>query len=75
MNRKPAALIIERLQIQKWVAKDDHPVEMSELERARWEMNRELATSRITEIMLNPANGYYTFHDALTGAHGDILVE
>lgn len=74
-NKKPAALIMEKLQIQRWIAKEKEPVPASELERAKWEVNRELSASKVTEVVLDPKPGTYTFHDAISGASGEIEVE
>ena len=75
INDKPAALIIERLQIQRWIAKEDQPKPTNEIDRAKFELTRELSRNRITEIQLETVRGNYTFHDALSGARGQIVVE
>lgn len=75
INDKPAALIIERLQIQRWIAKEDQPKPTTEIDRAKYELTRELSRNRITEIKLEPTKGSYSFHDALSGARGQITVE
>lgn len=75
LNKKPAALVIERLQIQRWIAKEGEPQPKSELERSRLEINRELVSTKVTEIVLDPKAGTYSFHDAITGASGEINVE
>lgn len=74
-NKKPAALVMERLHIQRWIAKEKEPVPASELDRARWEVNRELSASKMTEVVLDPKEGIYSFHDAISGASGEIEVE
>lgn len=73
LNKRPAALIIERLDLQRWLAKDPPPANV--LEKAQWEVNREISTDRMTEIIIEPEKGEYSFHDALTGAKGEIIVE
>lgn len=75
VNKKPAALVIERLQIQRWIAKEKERTPSSELERSRWEVNREISSTKITEITLDPKKGTYAFHDAISGAAGEIEVE
>jgi hypothetical protein len=71
-NRKPAALIIERLKFQRWIAKEP---KLSSPESGKFELNRELVTNRVTEVTFEPKRGSYTFHDAVSGASGEILVE
>lgn len=75
VNKKPAALVIERLQIQRWIAKEKDPTPTSELERSKWEVNKEISSTKITEITLEPKKGTYAFHDAISGAAGEITVE
>ena len=70
VNARPAALIMERARVQRWIAGD--PVKPRD---PRWETNRELAKNKVTEISLEPAAGSYSFHDAITGAEGEIFVE
>jgi hypothetical protein len=75
VNKKPGALVIERLQIQRWIAKE-HPPNASEADRARWESSHEINASHVTEVIIaDPKIGKYMFHDALTGAAGEINVE
>lgn len=74
-NKKPAALIIERLNIQRWIAKDGAPVPQNDVERAPWEITRELGFDRVTEVTIVPKKGSYSFYDALSGARGEIVVE
>lgn len=64
INKKPAALIIEKLQVQRWIAKEE-----------KLEITREISSSKVTEVLLSPAKGEYTFYDALSGASGEIVVE
>jgi hypothetical protein len=76
VNRKPAALVMERLQVQRWIGREDRPpMGISEVEHAKWELTREVGMDRITEIVIHPTDGTYTFHDALSGATGEIIVE
>ena len=42
--------------------------------RGKWEMEREINASRVTEVLLDPKVGTYSFHDAISGAHGEIIV-
>ncbi|MCB0417904.1 MAG: hypothetical protein H6617_00470 [Bdellovibrionaceae bacterium] len=74
-NKKPAALIIERLNIQRWIAKDGAPVPQNDVERAPWEITREVGFDRVTEVTIVPKKGSYSFYDALSGARGEIVVE
>jgi hypothetical protein len=74
-NRKSAALVVERLNIQRWVASSDDEQKKDELDRQKFEVNRELNSTRVTEIEFEPKPGIYGFHDAITGASGEILVE
>ena len=75
VNRKPAALVIEKLQVQRWVANEGHVPGKTEEERSRFEANRELNSTRVTEVNFDPKKGIYSFHDALSGASGEITVE
>jgi len=75
-NERPAAIVVERNQIQRWVAKEGgQPNAPSELERAKFEATREVSKQRVTEIMLDPKRGTYSFHDVISGAKGQITVE
>ena len=71
LNPKPAALIIEELQIQRWIAKESPQRPTN----SPLEISRELDTNRMVEITLQPKRGTYQFHDALSGAMGEIFVE
>lgn len=71
LNQKPAALIVEELRVQRWIAKETG----SAPQAPAGEISRELSQNRITEISLQPKRGTYMFHDALSGAVGEILVE
>lgn len=71
LNKKPAALVMEQLQVQRWIAKEDGSTNME----SEIEITRELSPLRITEISLRPKKGAYSFHDALSGAVGEIVVE
>lgn len=75
VNKKPAALVVEKLQIQRWVAKEDEASVKEELDRSKFETTRELVSSRITEIVIEPKIGIYAFHDVISGASGEINVE
>lgn len=72
-NRKPAALIIEKLKVQRWIAKEPK-INMPQDAKSA-EINRELVTNRVTEITLEPRRGSYQFHDAVSGATGELVVE
>lgn len=74
-NRKPAALVIEKLNIQRWVASQAAENPKRDVDRAKYEVNRELNSNRVTEIELTPKPGVYSFHDVITGAAGEISVE
>lgn len=71
LNPKPAALIVEQLQVQRWIA-GEGGIAITE---AQPEITRELTPNRITEVLLEPKRGTYSFHDALSGAVGEIVVE
>ncbi len=76
LGHKPAALIIERLRVQKWLARPEEAAKRAPASNAApWEVNRELSSTRLTEIALDPVRGNYTFHDAISGATGEIVVE
>ncbi len=75
-NDKAAALVIEELQIQRWVAKEgEKTAPLSELERAKMEATKEVSKDKITEIPLEPRRGTFIFHDLISGAKGQIVVE
>jgi hypothetical protein len=74
VNKRPGALIIERLKVQRWIAKEKPPGD-SEADRARWESSHEINSNKITEVVIEPKAGTYNFHDALSGATGEITVE
>ncbi len=74
-NKDPAALIIERMNIQRWIAKDGGAIKQNDIGRAPWEFTKELNMKRLTEIIITPRKGTYVFYDALTGARGEIVVE
>jgi hypothetical protein len=74
-NRKSSALVIERLNIQRWVASQSDSDKKNELDRSKFEVNRELSLNRVTEIEFDPKPGVYSFHDVITGASGEISVE
>jgi hypothetical protein len=79
VNRKPGALILERLEIQRWIPGDSGNTAgnrpMTEAERARSEVDREVTSEKITEVLIDPKPGSYGFYDALSGATGEIVVE
>ncbi len=76
LGPKPAALIIERLRVQKWLTRPEEAAKRSPASvAAPWEINRELTANRLTEIAIEPVKGNYTFHDAISGASGEIIVE
>jgi len=73
---RPAAIVVEQLQVQKWLAKDANDRKpASEYDRAKFEASREVSRSKLTEITFEPRRGTYGFHDAITGAKGQIIVE
>jgi Cupredoxin-like domain len=74
-NEKAAAIVIERTAIQRWVAREGERKPASELERAKLEITREVASNKVTEVVMDPVKGSYSFHDALSGAKGQIIVE
>jgi len=76
LGPKPAALIIERLRVQKWLTRPEEANKRSPASvNAPWEVNRELSANRLTEIAIEPVKGNYMFHDAISGAAGEIIVE
>lgn len=77
VNDKPAALIIDRLQIQRWIAKEGAQPKAAPTDenKSRWETTREVTKSKVTEILLDARRGTYSFFDALTGAKGQLIVE
>lgn len=75
---RPAAIVVEQLQVQKWLAKegggnDRKPA--SEYDRAKFEVTREVVNNKMTEITFEPRRGTYSFHDAISGAKGQIVCE
>lgn len=75
-NEKPAAVVVEQLQIQRWIAKEGGAKKpQNEMERARMEVTREVTKNRVTEILIDPIRGTYSFHDVISGARGQIIVE
>ncbi len=72
VNKKPAALVIERAAGQRSLASAE-----PSLDRATQptEITRELGNDRVTTISFDPAQGKYGFHDALGAARGEIIVE
>ena len=74
-NRKPAALVIEKLNIQRWVSSQVEGETKKELDRSKFELNRELSSRRVTDVNFDPKPGVYSFHDVITGASGEISVE
>lgn len=74
-QKGPAALIIERLNIQRWIAKEGNAVRVNDTDGAPWEITRQLDRDRMTEIVITPRKGTYAFYDALSGARGELVVE
>lgn len=75
-NERPAAVVVEQMKIQRWIAKEGgQPKAQTELERAKFEVRREVAAQRVTEIVMEPMRGTYSFHDVISGAKGQITVE
>lgn len=72
INQQPAALIIERLNVQRWINQAAAATTNSNIP---WEINREVSSKHVTEILLKADKGIYSFHDALTGARGEIVVD
>ncbi len=75
VNRKPGALILERMDVQRWIPGEPEAKPMTEAERARTEVDREVTAQKITEVLIEPKPGNYSFYDALSGATGEIIVE
>lgn len=73
LNRKPGALIIEKMNVQRWIANEDKGEQARR--SARMEIEREIGRTKVTEVALKPPRGVYTFHDAVSGASGEITVE
>jgi hypothetical protein len=74
-QKGPAALIIERLNIQRWIAKEGSAARVNDTDGAPWEITRQLDRDRMTEVILTPRKGTYAFYDALSGARGELIVE
>lgn len=72
LNKKSAALIIEKLQVQRWIAKEDPA---AQAEKVKFEVTKEISVNKTTEVVVTPVRGTYTFYDALSGAAGEIVVE
>ncbi|MBY0370473.1 hypothetical protein K2X33_07290, partial [bacterium] len=70
VNRKPTALVIEPISVQRWIASGGRTEGASALE-----INREVNIERVTVVSFEPVRGHYRFHDALGGARGEIVVE
>lgn len=76
IGKKPAALIIERLRVQKWLSRpEEAALRAPASTNSPWEVNREVSSNRMTEVLLDPVRGSYSFHDAISGATGEIVVE
>lgn len=75
-GERPAAIVVEQLQVQKWLAKELGDRKLaSEYDKAKFEVSRELMQNKMTEITFEPRRGTYSFHDAISGAKGQIVVE
>lgn len=74
-QKEPAALIIERMNIQRWIAKEGAAVKVNDTDGAPWEVTRQLDRDRMTEVIITPRKGTYAFFDALSGARGELIVE
>jgi hypothetical protein len=74
-NEKPAAIVIEQMQIQRWVAKEGEQAPPTEADRAKWEASKEVNRNRVTEILIEPRKGSYSIFDVITGAKGQVIVE
>lgn len=78
-GKKPSAIVIDRLSVQRWLAQHDaifSGVNAQEKPQVEGEsINREINSTRVTEIILDPVPGTYSFHDPLSGAKGEIIVE
>jgi Cupredoxin-like domain len=72
-NRKSAALVIEKIHVQRWISSEEDKTK--ELDRSRFELNREISANRVTIIDFDAKPGVYGFHDVITGASGEITVE
>jgi hypothetical protein len=74
-GRKPAALVFEKLQINRWIAGEAEKPAEGSARPSKIEEYRELSTSRVTEISFEANPGKYQFYDALSGAAGEIIVD
>ncbi|GEM_PF-4731506 len=74
VESKPAALIVEGLKMQRWIASENSSLTPSTAPDY-FELQRELTRERVTEITLEPSAGTYPFFDALSGARGEIVVQ
>lgn len=74
VETRPAALVVEGLKMQRWIASDSNS-NFAGGAPGYFELQRELTRERVTEITLQPNTGTYPFFDALSGARGEIVVE
>lgn len=74
VESKPAALIVEGLKMQRWIASENSSLTPSTAPDY-FELQREVTRERVTEITLEPSAGTYPFFDALSGARGEIVVQ
>lgn len=75
VNKKPAALIIEPLRVQRWIASAQEAVKMSADPEAKFKYTRELNSAGVTQVLLDPTTGVYSFYDVVGGARGEIIVD
>lgn len=72
VNPKPGALVVEGFNLQRWVPNQEPSTQRSP---ERLEIEREVSAERVTEVIFDPVVGTFPFHDALSGARGEIIVE
>ena len=80
VNKKPAALVIEPANPPRAIASVPAAPSVSgsvsvDRVNAPSEITREIVNERVTAVSFDPVPGRYFFHDALTKAKGEIIVE
>lgn len=74
VDPRPAALVLEGLKVQRWLAAELGMIPTA-VGTEYYEVQRELTKERVTEVILQPPPGKYTFFDAVSGAEGELIVE
>ncbi len=74
VNKRPGALVIDTLQVQRWIPSSEEIQRLLGADAPSLG-RRDLDPRKISEVTLKPLAGTYSFHDAVTGAEGEIIVE